>query len=192
MVRKIPEDHWTGKNCLKNRLPWLVPESIIELDKWLTKDDVVVEFGSGGSTLFFADRCKKVVSFEFELKWKERLQGILGRENNMNVDYYKVDNLQHACDTLIAKYPNQKFNVVNLDCKDNRDLFKEHLIQFLAERFLIILDNYSHEYLFPASHNSEYVEGLPIKAWWRTYPDENWVTNGWGEGTKLYSNEFAK
>src|SRR3989338_2600301 len=59
-------------------LPWMTYPAIEFLQKNLTKNHEVFEFGCGASTLFFAKRVKKIVSFETEKRWfeiiKEKLQ----------------------------------------------------------------------------------------------------------------------
>jgi hypothetical protein len=56
----IPEDHWIGSRCLDLGLPWLTPGAIRWLAANLKPTDCVLELGSGGSTVFFATRCKVV------------------------------------------------------------------------------------------------------------------------------------
>ena len=67
--------------------PWLSPTSILFFKKYLEKDMVGAEFGSGSSTLFFAPRISKLYSVEHNEEWyhliNEKLTGI----NCSNVDY---------------------------------------------------------------------------------------------------------
>lgn len=49
--------------------PWLHPKAITYLESLLTPDMEVLEFGAGGSTLWFAERVKHVVSFEHDNEW---------------------------------------------------------------------------------------------------------------------------
>ena len=67
--------------------PWLSPTSILFFKKYLEKDMVGAEFGSGSSTLFFAPRISKLYSVEHNEEWyhliNEKLKGL----NCSNVDY---------------------------------------------------------------------------------------------------------
>ena len=67
--------------------PWLSPTSILFFKKYLEKDMVGAEFGSGSSTLFFAPRISKLYSVEHNEEWynliNEKLKGL----NSSNVDY---------------------------------------------------------------------------------------------------------
>ncbi len=88
--------HWTPRYVagrlgylLHERLhpdkPWLTQEAVRFLDQYLSKDDAVLEFGSGRSTLYFARRCKRVVSFENDRAWYDRVAPEARRLGN--VDY---------------------------------------------------------------------------------------------------------
>lgn len=52
-------------------IPWLHPDVISYLDNLLTPNMEVLEFGAGGSTLWFAERVKSVVSYERNRRWFE-------------------------------------------------------------------------------------------------------------------------
>lgn len=54
-------------------LPWLAPKVILHLQKILRPDFEVIEHGSGGSTLWLAERVKFVTVFEGSPKWSEAL-----------------------------------------------------------------------------------------------------------------------
>ena len=48
-----------------NQLPWLVDGAIDFLKNYLTTTSVVLEFGMGQSTIWFANRVKTLVSMRF-------------------------------------------------------------------------------------------------------------------------------
>lgn len=51
--------------------PWLHPDAIAYMNTILRPEFDVMEFGAGGSTLWFAKRVHGVVSFETNVKWME-------------------------------------------------------------------------------------------------------------------------
>ena len=61
-------------------LPWLVKDSIKFLESILTRDSIVLETGSGNSTVWFAERVKKVISFEHDKVWYDKTKKILDME----------------------------------------------------------------------------------------------------------------
>ena len=54
---------------VQDELPWITFPAIRFLEKRLTKEMVIYEFGSGGSTLFFTRRVKQVYSVEHNKEW---------------------------------------------------------------------------------------------------------------------------
>jgi hypothetical protein len=50
-------------------LPWISLKAIRFLERFLTPEMTVLEYGSGGSTIFFARRCKHVISIEDDPVW---------------------------------------------------------------------------------------------------------------------------
>lgn len=54
--------------------PWLCRDAIVILEKLLSKDDLVLEFGSGRSTKSFSKRCKYVYSIEHNPDWYLRVK----------------------------------------------------------------------------------------------------------------------
>lgn len=50
----------SGQGTLEFQIPWMVFGCIDFLDDWLKPDMRVFEYGSGGSTLFFANRVSNV------------------------------------------------------------------------------------------------------------------------------------
>jgi hypothetical protein len=66
-----------------NCLPWLTYPAIEYIKQLDLSDKTVFEYGSGYSTLFWANRCKRVVSVEDDNSWYERMSLKIPK----NVDY---------------------------------------------------------------------------------------------------------
>ena len=78
----IPNNYWDGESSLELEIPWNTPGAIYRLDELLTKDMTVLEFGAGGSTLFYSNRVKHVTSIESQKGWyKKVLDAVKGRIN---------------------------------------------------------------------------------------------------------------
>ena len=96
-----PQRHWTPR-YVKDRFqlhvwerrhpdaPWLVAEAVSLLETWLRKGDIVVEFGSGRSTLWLAARVARVISVEHDPTWYARVEAQLETANVHNVEYHYV------------------------------------------------------------------------------------------------------
>lgn len=67
--------------------PWMTDVEIEMLDKYLTPDTVMLEYGSGGSTIYYANKVKKLISVEHEQGWfntievRKRRAGLTNIEN---------------------------------------------------------------------------------------------------------------
>jgi len=69
--------------------PWLVKESIKFIEEHINKDSIVLEFGAGASTVWFAERAKKVYSFETnKVWWKVIKEELLKKGLSDNVALY--------------------------------------------------------------------------------------------------------
>ena len=67
-------------------LPWFAYAAIDFLDGFLQPHMTVCEYGSGGSTLFFARRVKSVFSIEDNAEWFNRISELLRAKAIGNVD----------------------------------------------------------------------------------------------------------
>jgi hypothetical protein len=63
-----------GSNPLADGMPWVTFAAIDWLEEMLRPADRVFEWGSGGSTLFFARRAGHVVSIEHDRAWSEAVE----------------------------------------------------------------------------------------------------------------------
>lgn len=69
--RCISHNVINGRPPLDLEVPWFSYAAIDFLDGFLLSEMSVFEYGSGGSTLFFAQRCKSVYAIEDNPKWHE-------------------------------------------------------------------------------------------------------------------------
>jgi hypothetical protein len=75
--------------------PWLCSSSIRFCERNLTGSMVGLEFGSGRSTAWFADKLGRLVSVEHHPGWHEQVRARLASRNLVNVDYRLVP-LDHS------------------------------------------------------------------------------------------------
>jgi hypothetical protein len=90
LIRDFPK--WSssldpGRTPLTDRMPWIALSAITFLEGILNKNMVVFEYGSGGSTLFFASRVKEVVSIEHDQAWYRE---VIEQINNNNLANCRV------------------------------------------------------------------------------------------------------
>jgi predicted O-methyltransferase YrrM len=109
-----------GKTPLELEIPWFSYAAIDFLDAFLQPQMTVCEYGSGGSTLFFARRVKSVFSIEDNHRWHDLVSTRLKRAglNNVTVvlrpfDFKKADGFQHSA--YLHAIPDSRFDVIVID-----------------------------------------------------------------------------
>ena len=110
----------TGKTPLDLELPWFSYSAIDFLKEYLNPEMTVCEYGSGGSTLFFARRVKSVFSIEDNSHWFELVTARL-REKKINNAQLKLCpfDFKHPTGFEESSYlngmPNMPFDVIVVD-----------------------------------------------------------------------------
>jgi predicted O-methyltransferase YrrM len=109
-----------GRTPLDLELPWFSYAAIDFLEIFLEPHMAICEYGSGGSTLFFARRARSVYSIEDNPEWFERVSLRLKREAIANVtlvlhrfDFKKPDGFEHS--EYLNAIPDQRFDVIVID-----------------------------------------------------------------------------
>lgn len=122
-------------STLHDRLPWMTYEAIAWLDSVLESNMKVFEWGSGGSTFFFADRVQCVFTVEHDQDWFSNVKLELEDEGVGNVDISlhpaemaSPENLEfqpslphfsglsfRSYARAIDKYPDNSFDMVVVD-----------------------------------------------------------------------------
>ena len=85
--------------------PWLSPKSVRFLEKTLTHDMSLFEWGSGRSTLWFAKRMKQVVSIEYDGFWSKKVEQMLMDHKIQNVELFYIPLDHPKSDPTPKEYP---------------------------------------------------------------------------------------
>jgi len=116
-------------------LPWLSYRAIEQLDKLLRPDQTMLEWGSGMSTLWFAQRVGHLTSIEDYQPWYEKVKLTLTSINN--VDYqFKTDDHYFNLD----QYPNETFDFILIDGSQRGNCAKSAITKIKSGGY-IYLDN---------------------------------------------------
>jgi hypothetical protein len=115
-------------------LPWLTYPMIEFLDGLDLSSKTVFEFGSGGSTLFWAKRAREVTAVELDGTWAAKVASLA--PDNVNVIHEPDGHLYAAVPVRLDK----KFDVVLID---GAERFRSTLsaIAVLSDGGMILLDN---------------------------------------------------
>jgi len=90
VLRPILKGYYKLFNLFNPGRPWTTPASIIFFNKVLDKEMIGLEYGSGRSTLFFANKLKKLISIEHHSEWHEKVAKLLSENKLSNVDYLLI------------------------------------------------------------------------------------------------------
>lgn len=86
-------------------LPWIRLKAIRFLEHHLSGEMTVFEYGSGGSTIFFAQRCRRVISVEDDSEWAAAVRERLDELRLTNVDL-QLHEAGSVYTSTSAEFPN--------------------------------------------------------------------------------------
>ncbi len=166
------KDTRSGGSALDRELPWMTYDAIDFLGSICAPDSVVFEWGSGGSTLFLAKRCRHVTSVEHDAKWSCYLRERLETLGVDNVDYKEIPgegiadweekDYRNPDDFVsgdigsaglsferyvkaIDPYPEESFDIVVVDGRARNGCVK-HAITHVKRGGYLVVDNSDREY----------------------------------------------
>lgn len=131
-------------NAENEPIPWYTYPAIEFLEDKVKSDFLVFEFGSGQSTLWWAERVKKVISIESDQNWFNEITQQMPQNVKLNLE---SDEQKYA--NFILPYPDQYFDVIIVD-GINRNVCLEKSLGKLKENGLIIFDN-TDDYRYDSS-----------------------------------------
>ena len=143
IVAKIPDRElfFKGRRVLEIGYPWLSFGAIIALESIVHKNLKVLEFGSGGSTVFWAQTCKNVKSFETNPDWFEKVRQRIKEFKNVEIILANQEGILKR----LAKEPNNHYDIVLIDAcpKDaERILLANAALPKIKSGGFLVLDNY--------------------------------------------------
>jgi hypothetical protein len=198
--------HWLSciigqHSPLGDELPWVTYEAIDWMANHINKDMILFEWGSGGSTIFFSNRVKKVVSVEHDLLWYQEVFMTVSKKGYQNIlltlaepersestepwytstdtsfSGYSFEKYVREIDT----YPDAFFDIVVVDGRARLGCMKHALHKIKSGGFLI-LDN---------SDRQEYQKGCELFSDWKvisTFGPSPYV--GFPTGTTIWQHPF--
>lgn len=113
-------EYVSGRHALRHYEPWIVPEAIEYLKELVKPEWEVFEWGCGGSVIWFAQRCTKVVAVENVPRWvawgTEQLQKL--ELSNTTIIYapisvYNGNYTEYV--NVIEAYPDASFDLISVD-----------------------------------------------------------------------------
>ena len=118
---------------------WFNYAFIAFLEKKLSKDLEIFEYGSGHSTLKFSQKCKNIISIDNNPNWHSYLQNIQPKNSTLilqeDLNLYPQE---------ITKF-NKKYDIIIIDGK-RRNACSKLVLNYLKDGGIIIFDNLEKGY----------------------------------------------
>lgn len=156
-------------------IPWLGPDVILYLNRLLEPEWSVCEHGSGGSTVWFAERVRRVVSVESAGDWLDVVENSVPR----NVELIYSNEPEPP-----GKVRRKSFDLLLIDGVplEHRNTWLDTAEKIVRPGGIVVLDNANRPELAAAR------ERLQARAEVLAYFDENSES----AGTKYLTTEFFK
>lgn len=160
-----------GKATVEIGYPWLSYGAIIALEQIVTPEFDILEFGAGGSTIFFSRRCRSVKSFESDKEWYDKVKKALPEESNVELNYSNI----HQTLAAIKEEPLEYYDIILVDSGPHyrhRRAILDLVPPLLKVGGHLVLDNYCQKHLisFPTKGFEVYTfDDLYIKIGTRIY-----------------------
>ena len=185
-LRLFPDWYTSWKSSpISQERPWVTYRVIDFLEKVLTKEMRVCEFGVGGSTLFFAKRVNELISVEHDDSWAGKVVEEMKKRNythwelkivpptphvfptppdiadpdnfaSSNENYAGMWFKDYAC--AIDNFPDGHFDVVQVDGRVRPSCAKRALNKIKKGGYLVVDDTHR-------AHYSWVHTGLDAKEW---------------------------
>lgn len=140
-----------GRDTMEVGYPWLTFGCIMALEYLINRDMKVLEFGSGGSTVFFANNCSEVKSYETDPKWYEVVRSKLAEYGHvtlcLDTELGNLDSLTRELDNyydIILVDSGWVFDSAGVKHSPQRGLIAKNCISKLKVGGYLIIDNYLH------------------------------------------------
>lgn len=167
---------------VRGREPWITAQARELLDQLLRPTDVVLEFGAGSTTPWFATRVASVFSVEGVERWHDELREQLRRDRITNVELRLVSAARLGYETpehrsaYAGAFPELAASSLDLVFVDGeyRDACALRALDLLRPGGLLVLDN-ADTYL-PGPTRSPWHVSAPATPQWREFVER---TAGW-------------
>ena len=129
-----------------NPIPWTTYSFIDFIKERLNSSMIMFEYGSGYSTIYFAERVKQIVSIEHDQAWYEVVEKMIS--SNVNLMFKSKESVESYVNSINDS--NEKYDIIFID-----SLFRSECchvsVNHLSDRGIIILDD---------SERNEYQKGI--------------------------------
>ena len=124
-------------------IPWCTYPFIAFIGPRLKRDMVVFEYGSGNSTMWYAQKVLKLIAVEHDKDWSEQMTKKL--PSNAKILFRSLEEDNKYVNTISES--DNKFDIVIIDGRNRNECVKSS-INYLNDTGVIVFDN---SVVFPSS-----------------------------------------
>ncbi len=177
----------TGARALRNGEPWLVHTAVNwlavylrklkELSVTLVPPVRILEWGCGGSTLWYANRSIRLTSIEHSLKWRRDMAVKADHFNTFNIDHIYIPckgakGCFKAYAEFVKDFDEATFDLVNVDGRARVRCVEQVLMHRLVKPGgILVLDNSERGYYSAA------LQMLTNSGWSVSHFNDRWRTS---------------
>lgn len=145
--------------------PWYTHGALDRINTWDLQDKVVIEWGGGASTLWWAVKSKVVYSVDHSNEWVYKVrEWLLGRnlEDKSEIRFVQTHEGDHSekRNEYVGCYPNIKPDICIVD-GIHRYECAEYAVKVLKPEILIV-DNHQQDYVFMCPALDELLKGVKM------------------------------
>ena len=146
--------------------PWYSHGVLEVISKWDLSDKIVMEWGGGASTVWWAEKAIHVYSVDHSEEWLQKISESLSLRNISNkcevlfIDTHEGDHTNNR-DNYVKSYPYIKPNICIVD-GIHRYECAEYAVKVLKPEILIV-DNHQQDYVFICPKLDELLEGVRME-----------------------------
>ncbi len=140
IISKMPRrtNFLHGKHATDIGYPWITYGAIMALERIVTPDFNILEVGSGGSTIFFSERCKTIKSLENRQEWVNRVRVRLPEPSNATLICGSMKELLE----IVKAEPPDYYDLVMVDTNPKDGVIYEEVSRKVRKKGYLVLDNY--------------------------------------------------
>lgn len=121
-------------------IPWYTYPAIGYLNGINAKDLEVLEFGSGNSTIWWANRCKHVTSIEGDQEWFDSVSTQMPKNVSLYLLEGDDDEIQKNIEIYLGPKQISTFDIIIIDGL-HRESLLTYVICRMSEKSILIFDN---------------------------------------------------
>ena len=144
IISELPERYdflKNAKGAIEIGYPWLSYGAIIALERLVQPTFKVLEFGCGGSTVFWARNCNFVTSFDTSQEWVDKIKKVHPELENISLVCTNENGMLDA----LRSIPDNAFDILLIDTdpsETDRVKLAYASIPKLKKNGFLVLDNY--------------------------------------------------